>query len=411
MTPIKRCILIIADSVGTGAAHDAARFGDEGSDTLGNIAQWCLKNKFDFRLPNFSRWGLAPVSAIPQIAGARPITESKAQVILQELSPGKDTTTGHWEIAGTVLREEFPVYPKGFSTELLTEWAQENHLKGWLCNQPASGTDVLRDFGEEHIRSGKPIVYTSADSVWQIAASEESFGLQRLLDISKSARKYADRLGLGRVIARPFVGRSPAEFKRTENRKDYSTPPPKPNLLDVLVEDKKFTAGIGKIDDIFAHRSLTYSDHTGRNETSMAATLKMMEKTKSESGLIFANYIDFDMLWGHRRNPQGYAQALMDLDAFLPLIEKAALDTDLILISADHGNDPTHSGTDHTRENVPLLIYSKNPTLKSAGFLGQQAGFHTIAKLILESLGSTAALKKITGLEAAPSLWSQMASR
>ncbi len=408
MTSIKRCVLVIADSVGCGEAKDAGRFNDQGSDTLGNIAQWCQKNSLAFKLPNLARWGLADIASIPQISGERPCPEARGRAILEELSPGKDTTTGHWEIAGNVLDVEFPVYPQGFSEEILSAWAHENELPGWLCNQASSGTEVLSKYGEEHLQSGKPIVYTSADSVWQIAASEETFGLQRLLKISASARKYADQLGLGRVIARPFVGKNPAEFKRTENRKDYSTPPPQPNLLDVLVKNGKFTAGIGKIDDIFAHRSLTYSDHTGRNETSMAATLKMMEKTRDESGLIFCNYIDFDMLWGHRRNPKGYAEALMDLDRFLPQIENAALESDLIILSADHGNDPTHHGTDHTRENVPLLLWSKNSQLKSAGNLGQLPGFHTIARLVMESIGLSREVSAIKGLEIAPSIWASL---
>ncbi len=410
MSKINRCILIVADSVGAGAAKDAHRFNDQGSDTLGNIAKWCVNNSVDFQLPVMGTLGLGKIANLPLLKNSSLAKEALAQALLEELSPGKDTTTGHWEIAGNVLNVEFPIYPNGFPKELLDKWALENNLPGYLCNQPASGTEVIEKFGPEHLRSGKPIVYTSGDSVWQIAASEETFGLQKLLAISKSARKYADELGLGRVIARPFTGKDSATFKRTENRKDYSTPPPSPNLLDALVASKKFVAGIGKIDDIFANRSLTDSDHTGRNETSMIATLKMMKKTDGQSGLIFANYIDFDMLWGHRRNPGGYAKALMELDQFLPSVINESNENDLIILTADHGNDPTHGGTDHTREDVPLLVFSKNPALRPIGNLGQLKGFHTIGRLVLEALGISVEQSKIVGLQSAPKIWSALNS-
>jgi len=382
--PFDRIVLIVLDSVGVGASADAARFGDQGSHTLGHIAQWCRSNAKLFRLPHLERWGLGE---LVRDADIKPNTHHVASLAtLEEISPGKDTTTGHWEIAGTPLAKEFPVYPNGFATEIMERWAQENSLPGWLCNAPGSGTQVLSDFGVEHMRSGKPIVYTSADSVWQIAAHEESFGLERLYAICRSARHHADALGLGRVIARPFVGTCPADFKRTENRRDFSEPPPEPNMLDALKKRGHFVGGVGKIEDIFAHRGLTLSDHTGRNETSQEATLTMMKQTAGQRGLIFTNLIDFDMLYGHRRDPAGYADCLMRFDAYLPRLEATATERDLIVLTADHGNDPTHSGTDHTREHVPLLFWSKNPRFKAQNF-GSLRGFHHIARLALEGLG------------------------
>jgi phosphopentomutase len=396
-----RVILIVLDSVGMGAARDASRFGDDGADTLGHIAQWCATHKPDFALPNLSRWGLGQLVQGHGIA--RVDRAMAATGILCEKSPGKDTTTGHWELAGNVLTREFPVFENGFPQELLQRWAQENNLPGWLCNKAASGTVVIEEFGEEHIRTGKPIVYTSADSVFQVACSEEHFGLERLYKICISARKLLDPLGIGRVIARPFVGSRPGEFKRTENRRDYSVPPPQPNLLDVLVDNKCFVAGVGKIEDIFAHRSVTIVEHTGRNETSCEATLKTLRSTTGQRGLVFTNLIDFDMLHGHRRNPGSYAQALMDFDRWLPQLEQVASDRDLVLLTADHGNDPTFAGTDHTRENVPLLTWTRHAGFKPQA-LGELSGFGTVARLALEAMGLGECVQKLDGARSSPSL-------
>ena len=401
---IDRVILVVLDSLGIGAAADAARFGDEQAHTLKHIGEWCEKNNKPFSLPNLTRWGLgnvAPTFGVP--ANPKP---QAACGVLQDLSPGKDTTTGHWEMAGTVLKEEFPLFPEGFSDELLTAWCRENNLPGWLCNKPASGTTVIDQFGEEHIRTGKPIVYTSGDSVLQIACSEEHFGLKRLYDISISARKHIDHLGVGRVIARPFVGAKPGEFKRTENRRDYSVPPPQPNLLDILVEKKHFVAGVGKIEDIFAHRSVTIVEHTGRNETSLVATSDVMKRTQGQKGLIFTNLIDFDQLHGHRRNPATYADALMAFDAYLPKLEQACGPNDLLILTADHGNDPTHHGTDHTRENAPLLFWTPHAGFKAAN-LGSLKGFSTIARLSLECLGLGSETKRMNGTQTSPSVLQQ----
>lgn len=379
-----RVVLIVLDSVGMGAAPDAAQFGDVGTNTLGHIAEWCHKNKKPFSLPNMERWGLGNLLKLEGVPPhANPVA---SRAILQEVSPGKDTTTGHWEIAGTPLKKEFPVYSEGFDSKLLETWCQENNLKGWLCNRAGSGTQVMEEFGAEHMRSGKPIVYTSADSVWQIAAHEDTFGLERLYDICRSARIHANKLGLGRVIARPFVGNSPSDFTRTENRRDFSEAPPEPNMLDLIKAKADFVGGVGKIEDIFAHRGLTLSNHTGRNETSQIATVEMMNETKGQRGLIFTNLIDFDQHYGHRRNPSGYADCLMAFDTFLPQIEKAAGERDLILLTADHGNDPTHTGTDHTREYVPLLAWSPSKQFAAQDW-GTRKGFHHIARLSLDALG------------------------
>jgi phosphopentomutase len=392
--PFDRVILVVLDSVGVGAAQDASRFGDQNANTLKHIGDHCKKNSQPFSLTHLSRWGLGLIS--PQTFGLSTPAKAKASTArLRELSPGKDTTTGHWELAGTVLKEEFPVFEKGFSQALLEQWCHECKLTGWLGNKAASGTTILDELGAEHIQSQKPIVYTSGDSVFQIAAHEEHFGLERLYEISKVARRLVDPLGVGRVIARPFLGDKPGLFKRTENRRDFSVPPPSPNVLDVLVQSKCFVVGVGKIEDIFAHRSVTLSDHTGRNETSCEATLKMMEQTKGQRGLIFTNLIDFDQLHGHRRNPSTYAQALMAFDAFLPKLELATGPRDLLVLTADHGNDPTHPGTDHTREDVPLLFWSPRPGFRSKDF-GSLRGFTTVGRLILESLGLNPASVKDT---------------
>lgn len=394
---VNRVILIVLDSLGIGAAPDAARFGDEGANTLGNIGTWCEKNFKEFSLPHLSDWGLGRLC---WAYGLKKNNSKASFGAMQELSPGKDTTTGHWELAGSVLEKEFPVFSEGFSAQLLSQWCLENRLPGFLGNKAASGTTIIQELGVEHIKTGKPIVYTSGDSVFQVACSEESFGLERLYEVCRSARKLLDPLGVGRIIARPFVGQSPENFKRTENRRDYSMPPPFPNALDVLVENNMFVAGVGKIEDIFAHRAVTLVDHTGRNETSLEATLKMMQKTRQQSGLIFTNLIDFDQHYGHRRDPMGYAKALMAFDDYLPKLESAMEPTDLMILTADHGNDPTFKGTDHTRENVPLLLYSKNPKFVPQD-LGLLKGFHTVGRLVLDALGLQKEIAQVKTLNTA----------
>jgi phosphopentomutase len=402
MVPFERVCLIVLDSVGIGAAPDAHRFGDEKANTLKHIAEWCVQNKKLLSLPNLSRWGLGNfVEVNPSLTKNSKSQASTAR--LRELSPGKDTTTGHWEMAGSVLTSEFPIFPNGFSEALLQQWVNECSLPGWLGNKPASGTEILTELGELSIQTGKPIVYTSGDSVFQIAAHEEFFGLKRLYEICQSARRLLDPLGVGRIIARPFLGTNKSNFKRTENRRDLSVPPPYPNMLDLLVEQKHFTYGVGKIEDIFAHRGLTQVDHTGRNETSCEATLKALENTRGQKGLIFTNLIDFDQLHGHRRNPSTYADALMDFDRFLPRLEAACGENDLLVLTADHGNDPTHSGTDHTREDVPLLFWSPRKSFVAKHHESAIPGFSAVAILTLEALGLQSEIVKLSGANSSPS--------
>jgi len=398
---VDRVILIVLDSVGIGAAPDAARFEDQDANTLGHIGEWCSKNSKSFHLPNLEAWGLGHLC---DTYGCRPLQSHKASLAtLQELSPGKDTTTGHWEIAGHVLRYEFPVFKDGFSSEIMGQWLSACGLTGYLGNKPASGTTILDEFGEEHIRTGLPIVYTSGDSVFQIACHEKHFGLERLYEICEKARTIVDPLGVGRVIARPFLGEHTGQFKRTENRRDYSVPPPYPNLLDLIKESEMMVAGIGKIEDIFAHRGLTLAEHTSRNETGIEATIEMIN-TEKKRGLIFTNLVDFDQLHGHRRDPGSYAEALMAFDQSLPRLEDALSERDLLIITADHGNDPTFRGSDHTREVVPLLFFSKSPAFRPKNF-GSVKGLTTVARLCLEGLGLEQHLERVPDASASASLW------
>ncbi|WP_293371280.1 phosphopentomutase [Nevskia sp.] len=401
MACIDRVILVVLDSVGIGAAADAARFGDASANTLKHVAEWYQGKGQPFALPNLERWGLGQIAAVP---GVHPVARPQAATAtLAALSPGKDTTTGHWEMAGNVLPQEWPLFPQGFDEELMQRWCRDNDLPGWLCNAPASGTAVLDEFGEEHRRTGKPIVYTSGDSVFQVACSEDTFGLDRLYAVCRSARALLDPLGVGRVIARPFIGERAGAYTRTENRRDFSMPPPAPNLLDLLVARQHFVAGIGKIEDIFAHRSVTLVEHTGRNETSLLATSEVMARTAGQRGLIFTNLIDFDQLHGHRRNPGSYGQALMDFDAYLPILEASCGPRDLLMLTADHGNDPTHPGSDHTRENVPLLFWSPAENFRTQDF-GRVSGFAAIARLTLDSLGLGGDVARLDGAARSPAL-------
>ncbi len=332
--------MIVLDSVGCGGAKDAAAYGDEGADTLGH-----LFDRAGLRLPNLARLGLHELlgrnDTVP-IAGA-------AFARMSEASAGKDTTTGHWELAGSVLQEPFAAFER-FPADLLEEIGGP-----FLGNKAASGTEILTELGEEHLRTGHPIVYTSADSVLQIAAHEERFGLENLWALCRKAREVLDRRGIriGRVIARPFLGDSAATFRRTPNRHDYSLTPPE-TVLNRLKAAGVETIGIGKISDIFAGSGISESHPTKSNADGMRAIEKLWAERRPHPHFIFANLVDFDTLYGHRRNPAGYAACLRDFDEWLGgfLTEVGG---DFLLITADHGNDPYHHGTDHTREQVPLL--------------------------------------------------------
>jgi phosphopentomutase len=375
MNGIKRVILIVLDSVGCGDAPDAGDYGDEGANTLANTAQAVG----GLRLPNLGQLGLGNLTAIEGVAPEGTATGAYGR--LTESSAGKDTTTGHWELMGLPLSKPFPTYPEGFPADLMAEF--ECRIgRGTLGNYPASGTVIIQDLGEEHVRSGKPIVYTSADSVFQVAAHEEIIPVDELYHICEVARELlSGEHAVGRVIARPFVG-EPGNFTRTERRKDFSLVPPQDTLLDVLKAAGQEVMGVGKIEDIFAHRGLTQSNHTPNNEEGVDAILDFM--SREGRGLIFANLVDFDMLYGHRNNPRGYADALEEFDVRLPEIQSALRDADVLIITADHGNDPTTAGTDHTRERVPILIAGSY--VRRNANLGTRSSFADAAATIADLL-------------------------
>ncbi len=376
MVGIRRVILIILDSVGCGDAPDAESFGDQGSNTLANTAQAVG----GLKLPNLGRLGLGNITPIK---GVLPVDEPLgAYGRLTEISPGKDTTTGHWELMGVPLERPFPTYPDGFPKDLISEFERRIGRR-ILGNYPASGTVIIQELGAEHVRSGKPIVYTSADSVFQIAAHEEVIPVDELYRCCQIARELlTGEHAVGRVIARPFVG-EPGNFTRTERRKDFSLTPPKDTLLDMLKAGGTAVMGVGKIEDIFAHRGLTQSSHTLNNMAGVDAVLGFM--ATDADGLVFANLVDFDMLYGHRNNPRGYADALEEFDIRLPEIETALRDEDVLMLTADHGNDPTTPSTDHSRERVPILV--TGPQVRRGIDLGTRDSFADVAASIADLLG------------------------
>lgn len=372
---IRRVILIVLDSVGIGAAPDAAVYNDQGADTLGHIAE-SIEN---LQLPNMEKMGLGKIRPLK---GLKPDLKAiGAYGKLSELSSGKDTTTGHWEIAGIILDKPFPTYPDGFPEEIINKFVEETG-KGVLGNKAASGTAIIDELGEEHLKTGKLIVYTSADSVFQIAAHEEVIPPEELYDICRKARRIlTGEHAVGRVIARPFIG-VPGNFKRTERREDFSLEPVADTMLDNIKAAGYSVMGVGKISDIFAGKGLTNSNHTVGNMESVDAIISFMKQNKP--GLIFANLVEFDMIYGHRRDVEGYAQALMDFDERIPEIIGAMNEDDVLMITADHGCDPTYRGTDHTREYIPLLIYGEK--IKADVDLKVRKTFSDIAATITDLL-------------------------
>jgi phosphopentomutase len=371
----RRVLLIVLDSCGVGGDPNAAEYGDQGADTLAHTAQAAG----GLELPNLRALGLGNISAIPGVPAAP--SAQAAWGRMQEQSLGKDTTTGHWEIAGLITREPFRVFENGFPQSLIDEFSRETK-RPVVGNKAASGTVILDELGEEQLRSGAWIVYTSADSVFQIAAHEEKIPLSELYAACKVARRLCDPLRVARIIARPFVG-EPGAFKRTYNRHDFGMPPPGPTLLDLVHDAKLPCIGVGKISDIFSGRGLTESIHTEGNADGMEKTIERF--ARMDSGLLFVNLIDFDMLYGHRRNPQGFASALLQFDEVLPKLLSTVSANDLLLITADHGNDPTYSGTDHTREQVPILAYG--PPRGAGKDLGVRGSFADVAATVAEALG------------------------
>ncbi|MCK6445717.1 MAG: phosphopentomutase [Planctomycetes bacterium] len=374
---MKRVFLIVLDSLGVGALPDAARFGDAGTHTLDHIVE--ATGGLD--VPNLRALGLGNVPGVTRVAPASAPLGAYGRCA--ERSPGKDTSTGHWEMMGCVLEREFPVFPRGFPPEIIEPFVQRGRLPGVLCNAPASGTEVLARLGDEHIRTGKPIVYTSADSVFQIACHEEHFGLARLYELCEIARDILNPYGVGRVIARPFVG-APGKFERTYNRRDYSLPPFRQTVLDRLKAAAVPTIGVGKIEDIFAARGLSEALHTEGNRDGMRRTLELAERV--ERGLVFVNLVDFDMLWGHRRDAAGYRRGLEEFDRELGDLRTQLRVGDLLVLTADHGNDPTFvQTTDHTREYVPVL--ATGPGLAANVALGTRESFADIGATVEEALG------------------------
>ncbi|MEG0069365.1 phosphopentomutase [Cetobacterium sp.] len=377
MEKIERVTLIVLDSAGVGALPDAKEFGDEGTNTMANIAL----STGGLNLKNMESLGLGNIT---EILGVDRNEEAKGAFgKALELSKGKDTTTGHWEIAGIVQEKAFPTYPNGFPEKTIKAIEEATGRKV-ICNLPYSGTDVLDVYGEEQLATGAWIIYTSADPVLQIAANEELIPLEELYSACKKALEICNELSpVARVIARPYIGKKAGEFTRTSNRHDYSVEPPVESMLDRIKNSGLDVIGIGKTSDIFAGVGLTES--RGTNKDNLDGILKTIEELKKDSkGIIFTNLVDFDMKFGHRRDPKGYKLALEEFDNYLPEIISNLKENEVLILTADHGCDPTYRGSDHTREYIPILVYGKN--LKENVDLGIQTGFSTIAATIEELL-------------------------
>jgi phosphopentomutase len=373
----QRVIWIVLDSVGIGEMPDAEAYGDRGSDTLGNIAR-----RRRLRLPNLCRLGLANIKTLE---GLEPSAEPQAAFGRCALaSPGKDTTTGHWEMAGIHLEKPFPLFPRGFPPAIIGEFERRTG-RSVLGNKAASGTEIIEELGAEHMRTGSPIVYTSADSVFQIAAHEEVITLFELYKMCETARELLrGPYEVGRVIARPFLG-SPGAFTRTANRHDYAVAPPRGMLLDQLEARGVEVFGVGKIFDVFLGRGIRDHEKTKSNADGMAKTLAAMDALAR--GLIFVNLVDFDMLYGHRNDVEGYARALEEVDAWLPSFEAKLAPEDLAILTADHGCDPTTASTDHSREYVPLLAYG--PGARRGINLGLRKTLSDIGQTVAENFGAS----------------------
>ncbi|WP_374367993.1 phosphopentomutase [Dongia sp.] len=392
-----RAFILVMDSFGIGAAPDAARFGDQDADTLGHIAAACAAGQADrmgirqgkLRVPNLARLGLGRAAELA--GGEVPVGLETAETIgaygaAAELSAGKDTPSGHWEMAGCPVPVDWGYFPHtipAFPAEFLEAFQREANIPGILGNCHASGTEILDRLGEEHIRTRYPICYTSADSVFQIAAHEQHFGLERLLDICAVAKRLLEPYRIARVIARPFLGEKSGAFQRTANRRDLTTPPPEPTLLDVLKEAGREVISVGKIADIFGGRGLTQKLKAPDNAALADVTLDCVAKAPAGS-LTFTNFVDFDTLFGHRRDVVGYATALEAFDARLPSFMAALRPGDLALITADHGCDPTAPGTDHTREFVPAIFFGPAAPKMS---LGRRDSFADMGQTLAKHLG------------------------
>ena len=385
-----RAIILVLDSFGIGATADADRFGDAGADTFGHIARERAAAGTPLRLPNLSRLGLWHASR--DSTGEFPAgAEEGADIIgaygfAEELSSGKDTPSGHWELAGVPVMFDWGYFTdreNTFPQKLLDALVERADLPGYLGNCHSSGTEIIRKLGDEHVRTGKPIFYTSADSVFQVACHEEAFGLERLYELCEIARELVDEYNVGRVIARPFVGDAPDNYTRTGNRRDLTTPPHAETVLDRLVANGGEVVSIGKIADIYAHKGITKKIKATGNAALFDATLDALREAGDRT-IVFTNFVDFDMLYGHRRDVDGYAEALEYFDERLPELLKSMNEDDVLFIAADHGCDPTWPGSDHTREHIPVLAYGRGIT---AGALGKRDTFADIGQSIASYFG------------------------
>ncbi len=376
MSALKRAILVVLDGVGAGANPDAAAYGDAGASSL----EHCAQAIGGLSLPNLGSIGLGNITPI---LGTPPDPQARGSYgRMAEAAAGKDSTTGHWEMTGVVLKRPLPTYPHGFPPDVIAAFEQAIGRKV-IGNKAASGTEIIKELGEEHLRTGRPIVYTSADSVFQIAAHQDVIPLEELYHMCEVARGLlTGEHAVGRVIARPFIG-TPGAFKRTEHRRDFSLPPQGTTLLDLLKESGKDVIGIGKIEDLFAGRGLTVRDHTETNRDGMEVTLRWLER--DFTGLLFVNLVEFDMLWGHRRDSQGYAQALREVDDWFGQVRQKMRPEDAIFFTADHGVDPTYHGTDHTRETVPLLAYGE--PVKAGVNLGLRPTYADLGQTLAQAFG------------------------
>lgn len=375
MLKINRAIVIVLDSVGAGALPDAGDFGDVGANTLGHVAE----HMNGLNLPHMQQMGLGNIIPIKGVPPAAEPTSSYG--IMMEASGSKDTMAGHWEMMGLIIDKPFPTFPHGFPPEIMEKFYKTTGVTHALGNKAASGTEIIVELGEEHIKTGFPIVYTSADSVFQIAAHEDIIPVPQLYKICAGARKVCDEYQVGRIIARPFTGEK-GRFTRTANRKDFPMNPPGKTALDVLKEKGFPVVGIGKIEDIFAGKGITRALHTKSNDHGMQCLMEELGITRG--GFIFVNLVDFDMVYGHRNNAEGYGRALETFDRQLGELLPQLKEDDLLIITADHGCDPTFPGTDHTREYVPLLVYSR---LLNPHPLGTRQSFADIGTSLLNWFG------------------------
>lgn len=396
---MNRAIIIILDSLGLGASADAHKYGDQNADTFGHIAEACeagLANNSHrhgpLKIPNLLRWGLGAAavgSRKHKLPLATHLNVQGAYGHAVEVSSGKDTPSGHWEICGLPVPFNWGTFPQQedcFPTQLMQDLLAQGQIQGTLANKHGSGTDILAEYGEQHLRTGFPICYTSADSVFQIAAHEETFGLERLYDLCEVAKKLVDPLNVARVIARPFKGTCNADFERTANRRDLTTPPMGPTLLDHIQDQNGCVVSVGKVGDIFAHKGVNYTVKADDNMGLVDQLLDQMKQVKE--GLLFVNLVDFDSKYGHRRDVAGYANALEEFDARLPQIEAQLEPQDLVLLSADHGCDPTWPGSDHTREHVPVVFYGHHCGLPVQAFdLGERTTFADMGQTVASHLG------------------------